>query len=389
MVLTLLTPPRSIKTIKTLKPTVKKITMFCNQIPPHFDLIALIERDLGPGKRSGRWTLWRCPFHDDHHPSFAVTNGNGELGPGWRCFSASCGKHGGPVKWLMEYRGMEKREALDALNLGDIPASSRARRPAFPAPKIDRAPGAKWQARAQKLIERARDALWKAKDPIPWPHIDPATGGITWREMSPLEFLIERGLTASTVRFWHIGYIPKGFWDASEAWGLKGEKIWIPRGILIPCVIAGQVWYLKIRRPKPKPRKYIQIAGSRPAVFMVQTLENRTQAVFCEGELDALLLWQEADDLAGVVSLGSAGSELNVATWGLHLLHVRERFIAYDLDASGETGAAKLDWLAPQRLAAPQLQPQDKDITDFWKSGGDVRAWLQEHLAEPGQKHAI
>ena len=80
---------------------------------PEIDLNALIEHDLGQGRRSGRWTLFHCPFpghaHGDRKPSLAVTNGDGQRGPGWRCFA--CGRHGGTIKWLMFQSTPPMREA--------------------------------------------------------------------------------------------------------------------------------------------------------------------------------------------------------------------------------------------------------------------------------------
>ena len=78
----------------------------------NFDLISQIERDLGPGKRSGRWVIFHCPFHDDKHPSMGVTNGDERRGPYFRCFAASCRVLGGPSMCLMEYHRLTYPEAL-------------------------------------------------------------------------------------------------------------------------------------------------------------------------------------------------------------------------------------------------------------------------------------
>jgi hypothetical protein len=206
-----------------------------------------------------------------------------------------------------------------------------------------------------------------------------------------LEWLKYRGLTEQTLKTWHIGYIPSykdkhAMIDSAESWGLKGQPIVITEGILIPCIIDRDVWYLKIRRPMAKPNKYSQVKGSRPALYMAQTLSTHEMVIFCEGELDALLLWQEAGDLTGVVTLGSAGAALSVATWGINLVHTRARFIAYDADQAGELGKQKLDWLHPRELSIPQLRPLDKDLTDFYLSGGDLRSLVITALAkEPVQ----
>ena len=344
------------------------------------DLLALIEKDLGPCRRSGRWGLWNCPFHDDEHPSLAATNGDGTRGPHWRCFAASCGKSGGPVQWVMAYHRISYEKALQRLagSLRHFHVPS----PPHPFPTIEYPPGEKWQTRAWQLLHRARKALWESQETTSWPGTHPETGEVLWQPATPLEYLTRRGLSETTLHLWHIGYTPKTFADAPSAWGLTGKKVWIPKGILIPCLVDNQVWSLKIRLPHPKPHKYTQIRGSRPAVYLVQTLEGHKKAVFCEGELDTLLLWQACDRFIGAVSLGSAGHELNVATWGFHFLHVEERFIAYDLDQSGAAGADKLAWLQSHSLSIPKLRPYDKDLTDFHLSGGDLKSWLEAEIAK-------
>lgn len=105
------------------------------QITPKIDLIALIANDLGQGtsKNGGRKMLFHCPFpahkHGDKHPSLDVVNGDSTRPPFWKCWS--CGKQGGTVKWMMEYRGLSYADALDALRL-DKPGPTAAR--TSPAP---------------------------------------------------------------------------------------------------------------------------------------------------------------------------------------------------------------------------------------------------------------
>jgi hypothetical protein len=276
---------------------------------------------------------------------------------------------------------MTKDEALAALRDDHGPGPTRQRED-LPIPEPDTPPGPAWQKRAAELTERAQAALWgePGHTSTEWAERDPLTGETITRHASPLDWLFSRGLAESTLRLWSIGYIPHTFKDDSAQWGLAGKPVWIPKGILIPCLVSNQTWYLKIRQPHGTP-KYIHVRRSQKALYMLQTLEFSDKAVFCEGELDALLLWQEASELAAVVTLGSAGNPLNVANWGFYLLHTPIRFIAYDADPAGQAGSDKLAWLNPHRLNVPKLAPYDKDITDYYKSGGDLRAWLTSEIA--------
>lgn len=354
------------------------------------DLVNLVEKDLGEmGRRSGRWMLFCCPFHDDKNPSLGVTNGDSMKGPFFQCYA--CGEKGSAIDWVMKYRKVDFKQAIEELNPGRSVGSDRhpqVERKA-PAQIFTQPPGEKWQKRASLIIDRAQEWLWSetgVDKEIIWRETDPETGAKIDKRMAPIDYLFSRGLTEETLRIWKIGYIPRTWRDKPAHWGLTGKDITIFQGILIPCLVNDLAWYLKIRVPVPIERtKYPQITGSKKALYMVQTLEWNETVVFTEGEFDALLLWQEVEDIAGVVTLGGAGGELNAADWGLYLLHTKSRLIAYDLDDAGEKGAAGLAWLGnSRRVNVPRLRPHDKDITDFYRSGGDLRAWLQSEL-EAGQ----
>jgi Toprim-like len=90
--------------------------------------------------------------------------------------------------------------------------------------------------------------------------------------------------------------------------------------------------------------------------------------VVCEGEFDAMLLYQDAGDLCGVITLGSASDPLDVPTWASYLLPVTRLLVAYDVDSAGEKGASRLLEITKraERLPVPKLGETDKDITDFY-----------------------
>lgn len=349
------------------------------------DLISMIEKDLGPGKRSGRWTLFRCPFHEDHTPSLAATNGDGQRTPYWKCFT--CGdKGGGPLQWLMEYRGLSWKDARAELS-ADRPYTGAGKEPGeLPPPPPVYPPAAAWQARARQIIDGAQDALWgqPGQTPVEWNN---------GQRQAPLDWLLGRGLTEATLRFWRIGWIPKTWMDTSSRWGLDETPIYMPQGVLIPCMDYDQAaraeyaWYLKVRQPVGKP-KYIMVRHSQPALYMIQTLDLHTTAVFTEGEFDALLLWQEAQDMVGVTTLGASTNVLNLATFGFHLLGLQQRLLAYDMDKAGNKATERMAWLQTGRLVVPALRAGDKDITDYYTSGGDLRTWLageMQRLSEIGE----
>jgi hypothetical protein len=285
--------------------------------------------------------------------------------------------HGGLVKWLIEMRGLSYQDALETL--GSDSCFIRAGTHYLPS---EIPPGLSWQGRARALIGYSRFQLLDNPNltPAAWDGTDPDTGAKVSRKLTPLEWLIDRGLELETVRCRGLGWNPCDLHDKPEKWGLSpGKPVWIPRGIVIPCIINQAVWYLKIRRPQSDP-KYIHIPGSIKALYNAYSLVNREIVTFTEGELDAVLLEQEAGDLSGVVTLGSATNQLNVATWGFHLLYTSLRFLAYDADPAGEKGAASLEWLHPVKLSVPRIKPFDKDLTDYHKRTGKLHDWLEGEI---------
>lgn len=148
---------------------------------------------------------------------------------------------------------------------------------------------------------------------------------------------------------------------------------------MIPCTVGGVIWYIKIRRPKGDP-KFIQIPGGVPALYMAENLEMYESVIFSEGELDALMLWQEVSHFAGAASFGAATNRLNVATWGLHLLYPNYRFTVYDLDDAGRKGADELTRFNFHRLEVPKVKPFDKDITDYYLSTGRLSEWIEREI---------
>jgi hypothetical protein len=199
--------------------------------------------------------------------------------------------------------------------------------------------------------------------------------------------LTQRGLLASTLVEWGIGYNPKWIADRPENWGLprngKKHRLWLPRGIVIPCFVGDVLWYLKVRvfaddgLPVTKESgraKYLQPAGGRHALFGADRLRGEGGLLLAESELDALLAWQEGGDLLDVTTLGGAGKRLG-SRWLPYLLTYRKIFVAYDMDTAGQRGSQRLTALSERMVSWP---PPFGDISDFYQAGGNLRGMMEE-----------
>lgn len=329
------------------------------------DLLALIGRDVALIRQAvthgGEWA-GPCPFCSTGQDRLRVWP-NHESGYGrWWC--RVCAQGGDAIQYVRLRDRINFPDAVQILAGAGLPPARRETLALTPDGEVDlhRPPSAQWQAQARSVVDGAMAALWEAE----------GKRARAW--------LKGRGLSDDTIRAAHLGYFSTDRRELAEGWGLAGKPLYLPRGILIPCEVGGVLWYLKIRRPAGKP-KYLQARGGRPALYWADSLAGNVAAVFCEGEFDTLLLWQEAGDLVGVATLGSAANRLNVGAWGPYLLPVAHRLLAYDLDDAGEKGAGALGWLkGVRKLTVPRPTSADKDLTDFHKRGGNLRQWLINEL---------
>jgi CHC2 zinc finger/Toprim-like len=335
--------------------------MDIKQIKERTDCIDLIAQDLGEGKRSGERAMYRCPFHDDHNPSFAVRPS------GWKCFA--CGVSGDCITWLTQYRGMTTGDAIRLLG-GEEVQNYKHRTPVSrPAPQAPLAepPSAEWQRRCITVVNEAVDMLWSDDG------------------QRALDYLHGRGLDNETIKTAQLGYAP-GAPDEWKFW----EGLAIPCGITIPRFADGELWGVNVRRAKGEP-KYQQIGTIQrhqaelgkghcsEAMYWADLVRPGDPLLVVEGEFDCLISWQVAGDLLCPVTLGSATNQVN-PRWFAYLACARQALACYDNDKAGDQGYARLAALGCRltRIAVPT----GKDMTDFYKASGAeaVRSWLLELL---------
>ena len=107
-----------------------------------------------------------------------------------------------------------------------------------------------------------------------------------------LAWLKGRGLQDTTIQAAELGYNSEDLRQNASLWGLESEHkpIWVPRGIVIPWRIGGDLWRVNLRRPGGIP-KYIGPAGYSNALYHADALiGGKRPVVLVEGEFDALIL---------------------------------------------------------------------------------------------------
>jgi DNA primase len=322
-----------------------------------------------------------CPLHPgaDNPSAFHLYRGHDGVWR-WHCFTRcpSDQNDGDAITFYMRWRHVDFATAVQELarRYGAAPGPINGP-PAAP-------PCARWQARAAAFALAAQQALWSPAGRAARAYLQTA-----------------RGLAPATIQRWGLGYHPRDTWDPPAAWGgapaAGVRRIWCPAGIVLPAWQDGRVTYLKVRRPLPGDplaaargasaagpaahgAKYVHIRGSRPGLYGAGLLRELPAILLAEGEFDALLAWQAANDFLDVATFGSAAQRLD-AHAALTLAHAHRIFIAYDADQAG--AAARAYWQSATHRAVPLRLPNlpgtttpAHDITAFWQAGGDLRAWL-------------
>ncbi|MCG8636263.1 MAG: alpha helicase [Desulfobacterales bacterium] len=309
-----------------------------------------------PGDKGGRGSYW------------CRDTGNG------------CGAWGDLVQFLVGFRGYEYKDAFQAAGrerpvdyrpAGQQP-SGTIDRPAF-KPRVHEAPVETWRKRAKAFADKSHQELLENK--------------------TVLHYLAGRGIDLQAVQGFRLGWFggengKNCLFRSRESWGLStifkdnGRKrvLWIPRGIVIPCFKGGEIYRLRIRRPKTdlktkKDSKYIVIPGSGAEVMGHNP--DHQAFVVVEAELDAMMIARRAGSLVGTVGLGSASNKPGAVAFPV-LQRALRILVALDYDKAGK--AASKWWLNTFESARRWPVRMGKDPGDAFERGEDIKEWIRAGL---------
>jgi hypothetical protein len=336
------------------------------------DMAAVATALFGPApKRSGRRLLWPCPFHADHDPSLQVDPAERR----WRCWPCDLGGDAPALVMRLQGVGFPEAVRIVAELAGIIAPSSKPTRPRPPTrsgpvrPAIPTAadppenaptgsparPAGLDRQEAERVVADASERLWRPEG------------------AAALAYLRGRGLTEATIRAACLGWaerirLPKR--DGTGTWPLSG--------ITIPWGEPGRPTRIKVRRAGLfRGARYIEAFADAWTVYpSMAAIRPGAPLVIAEGELDCLLLAQQLERLAAVVTLGSASSRPEGATW-LAMLRCPTWYIALDADPAGDDAAAQ--W--PPRAVRVRPPAPDKDWTEAHQSGVNLKRWWSDRLA--------
>lgn len=285
-------------------------------------------------------------------------------GPVYWC--RGCGKSGDAIQFRRDFLGEDFKTAAAACGKE---ISSAPRGPRMAPPKRARAaagdfvpaahpmPGAAWVEKATALVAWAHEKL-----------IGP--DGVEKRE-----WLAARGIGAGAVALYRLGWLPEDMWRPRKSWGLAEEKkdgrdkkLWLPAGIVIPLVIDGACWRIRVRRFAGDGPKYYMLPGSSNRQLV--TAGDPRAAVVVESELDALTLAAQIDGAAMAVALGSAAIKPDLPAHKALSACIRI-LVALDYD---DAGAKAWPWWERYGTARRWPVAVEKDPGDAFAAGVDLKA---------------
>lgn len=154
--------------------------------------------------------------------------------------------------------------------------------------------------------------------------------------------------------------------------GLEIDRYGI-RWLTIPHYENGKLINVKSRRFPPIPPdvdRFKRDKGCRSILFNADILEeNQEEVILCEGEIDAISLWDHG--LKNVVT-GTTGAGSFDSAWIDQLAKVKKIILCLDPDEAGQKGARELARRLGYDRCFNVTLPDGQDVNDFFTSSHDL-----------------
>lgn len=322
------------------------------------------ELDLGPKKAS-------CSEKAEYHSRCPECGGKDRF-IFWleqnRYWCRQCNKKGDAIQFCRDFQGMDYRSACE--KVGSLPKDPLfypckpiARHKFCPQAAIT--PSDTWREKAQEFVSLSHEKLLK--------------------DETAKQLLRDRGFSLSSMQKFHLGWNPTTYSVPLNEWGLpisfksdgKERSLWLPKGIIIPFVLNGDIFKLKIRRSDwhldDVFPKYLEVSGSMKCPAICGNT-NAATILLVESELDAMLVEEHAPDLCLYMAIGGAGKRPDLNSD--RLLRKAERILcALDFDEAGQK--AYTFWRSTYENLIPWPVPKGKGPGDAFKEGFNLVRWIE------------
>lgn len=262
--------------------------------------------------------------------------------------------------------GQQVRIALDLIGHVPTPIIKPAPKPTKPDNPI---PDALWQQKHRRIVQSAHENL--LNNPAMLEHV------MGWR-----------GFTQETIQKYRIGYL-----ENFEIWDHQRKQYDYAAVITIPGFYADDLHAVRVRfldsALVEKYGKYRSFAGSKLGQLLVNgdrlaQLANseKPKVVIVEGEFDAFLAQQILGDDFACVTRGGVSSATLPENIKNRIAAHDEIYILMDSDSAGQNARDNLLEQLPHAMTLDL--PHGHDVTDYVKSGGDLRELLQSAKTKEG-----
>ena len=206
---------------------------------------------------------------------------------------------------------------------GHLSQLYRKYEPSFNYPKSDIQPDRVKQEPEKKY--RELEMSW----------LEPLHHRLMANEHAGLDYLKGRGFKEETISHFKLGL------GVTSFTGNDGQKKDLPC-LLIPYFRSGKIVMVKYRTFPPNDKHYRRIPNMKNSLFNVESLAgNSEQAIVCEGELDAMSVWQATEGKIPAVSICN-GVEVFEEEWHDALLPFKRVKLFLDGDEAGQRAAEGL-----------------------------------------------
>ncbi len=275
------------------------------------DAIRIYASRLALKKAGTRRYECRCPFHNDHNPSFDVFRNDSGVWM-WMCKSG-CGS-GNVIQFVERLDHVSFKEAVDL---------------------VKKAIGGSWSIKKNQvekvfapIFSAEKKASYKTYTLEQYAVFEKA---LAQNEKAKMWLLEERGITYETAQRLHLGFKPS-IQSKQESLQDVLDKGWI----VLPCIEGKKVVSIKYRSIARKA--FARQPGMATALFNTETIDALEPVYLVAGEFDACVMEQAGYH---AVSLPSDGMTLTPEMRDL-IMEAKEVLLAGDSDSSGAKIMGKL-----------------------------------------------
>jgi len=142
------------------------------------------------------------------------------------------------------------------------------------------------------------------------------------------------------------------------------------RWLTIPHFTGGSLINIKSRSIPPQEKTFRRVSGCPSILFNQDVLKDKPPMVYlCEGELDAVSLWDQGEKNVIAVTAGAGSFQ---PEWFDQLKGIEKIILCYDPDEAGQKGARE----AARRLGYDRcfnvVLPDGQDANEYFQEGHDI-----------------